>query len=96
MKDNILGKIAVKQIEPEEQELTTLKECLTFKIYCASFVDGGALAQMETATKLLIAVVGALNFDELLEKKCKISEMMLQDIQREGDMLGLTIFAMWC
>ena len=51
---------------------------------------------METATKLLIAVVGALNFVELLEKKCKISEMMLQDIQREGDMLGLTIFVMWC
>lgn len=58
--DDILGKIAVKLIEPEEQELTTLTEGVRFKVYGASFVDGGALAQMETATKLPIAVAGAL------------------------------------
>lgn len=39
------------------------------------------------------ALVGALSLDELLEKKGELSEMMLQDIQREGDVLGLTILS---
>ncbi len=63
LEDEVLGKIAEKLVEPaveENPEIALNETGVRYNIFGAKHIEEGALAQMQTASKLPVAVAGAL------------------------------------
>lgn len=61
--DKVLGKIAEKLVVPQEEtvmEIPLNKKGVEYNVFGAKHIEDGALAQMQTAAKLPVAVAGAL------------------------------------
>ncbi|UYQ92442.1 RtcB family protein [Chitinophaga horti] len=59
--DEVLGKIAERLVEKQEQEARALRDNgIKYAVYGAEFIDPSAIRQMEQAVRLPVAVAGAL------------------------------------